>query len=101
MVNRRPQLHALDRICEPGRHDADDTVGFAIEMDGLVEDRGIATEAPLPQSPAQNSRRIRGWLVVRGSETSPERRFHPKRWQQIPGAESCPHSFRQLSIGAG
>jgi len=106
VVNRRPQLHALDRICEPRGHDADDSVGLAIEMDCLVEDRGITSEAPLPQSPAQNSRRIRGWLVVRGSETSPERRFHPsigRRFQEQKAARtlsgSCPFVLDRLYCG--
>ncbi len=81
VVNRRPQLHALFWIGKPGRHNTDNLVGLRIEAYYFVENRRIAPEAPLPQSPTQDDRRIRGWLIVFRSEASPERRFDPQRWK--------------------
>src|SRR5260370_39140588 len=97
MVNRYPQLHALFWIGKPGRHDANDCIGLRVYTYRLVQDRRVATETPLPQSPAQDSCRICGWLVIRRGEVSSERGVDPECWQQIRGKLNGAHSFGKLS----
>src|SRR5207249_6566996 len=48
VVGGSPQLHALFGIREPRWHDSDDSIGFRIQMDGLIQHRRIAAEASLP-----------------------------------------------------
>ena len=97
VVNRYPQLHALFWIGKPGWHNANNCVGLRVHTYRLVQDRRVAAEASLPQSPAQDSCRICGWLIIRRSEASSERGFDPECWQQIRGKLDGAYSFGKLS----
>ena len=48
-MRRHPELVALARIVEPGRHDADDGEGLAVGDHGAADDRAVAPEPSLPQ----------------------------------------------------
>src|SRR5216110_663908 len=92
VVNRYPQLHALFWIGKPRWHNANNCVGLCVHTYRVVQDRRVAAEASLPQSPAQDSCRICRWLVIRRGEASSERGFDPECWQQIRGKLDGAHS---------
>src|SRR5438094_3912679 len=88
VVNRCPQLDGVLRVSEPRRHHPNHGIGLGIQMDGLIQDCGIASEASLPQSPTQDYCRIGGGLVLCSRKASANSRLHSKCRKSIPGA--CP-----------
>ena len=72
LADRRPQLDAA-RELEVGRHDADHREAAVVERHLLIEDAGVAAEAPLPERVAEHGDRLRARLVfVIGEEAAPQ-----------------------------
>ena len=62
-----PRLGLVERKTEPGRQDADDRLGYAVEREALAEDGRVGAESFLPDRMSeQHDRRAAGPVFVRG-----------------------------------
>src|SRR6185503_6801326 len=70
-----PQLRlikarSVDRKLEGARHDADDGVGFAVELDCGTQDARIAMKAALPKRVADDGDRLMSFVLLAGEDAA-------------------------------
>ena len=87
---RRPQPGGLGKVfgvigreLEAGRHDADHHHRDAVDADRVIQDAGIAGEAPLPELVAEDRNRRTAFVLFIRGEAAAERRLHAKRGEQV------------------
>ena len=84
------------------RHDTDDDVRVAVELDGpRPTNCRIAAEAPLPQAVAQHDDALATRLIFAGDERSPARRRHAEQVEHVRGYLNPRDAFRALTTTEG
>jgi hypothetical protein len=73
---------------ESGRHDADDGVREAINVDGAPDDAGIAAEILLPDLVAQHRNAVTALLLFAGKERASQQRLHTENVEEVVGRRS-------------
>jgi len=86
-------LSILQRKLKAARHDANDGISFAIEVDGLAEDICIALKAIHPQGIADYGQRLMS-VVFLGSKHATQHRLGTKRGKHIGCDSGSRYVFR-------
>ena len=74
---RSPQI-LPSSIKGPGRHDSNDGVGLAIQLDAMANNGGVRSPTVLPDSVAQNHFVLLARLVLIGREGAAQLGLRPK-----------------------
>src|SRR6185369_5459210 len=82
-----PQLFRSRKL-ESGRHDANDCITLAVELNRLIDQRWIAAKLALPQTVAQQYDMIGPGHFVFRKKAPPQRGWHVERRDQI-GCDPC------------
>ena len=87
-LNRDPYLWLLwiERELEPARHDSDDGVRIAVQLDDLAENVRVSAESISPNGVTQHCHlgvTVAREFLIRILETATHRRFHSKGRKQV------------------
>ena len=97
---RDPSFRLVRNSAEPGRHDANDGPGAAIELHGASDDGGVRTEASLPQAVAQDDDGValRHFVLFR-KEGPPKGGAHSKQVEVRLGDNLRPDALGFIDTG--
>ena len=96
---RHPNL-GLFREFKSRRHHSDDRNGSRADLDLFADNRGVGSEAALPQSVADDRDAYRLGFVVFGNERSPENRLDTEHREEPARHAGARHALRFGPIGA-
>ena len=78
-----PQIGVPERIAKGARHDAENAVSDAIEVDRAADDRRVFTVVPAPESPRKNDDRLETRPSVRVVERTSFERRHSQNVEEV------------------